>query len=501
MKRVNLGALLACLGVLLFVMFAAYFAGAASTASAESQRRSVLWQVRSSRDEALVSKALRMLEQGYFMEIDSEHEKQLIYGALNGMFSELRKDPYKDEFSHFYDPELYDDLQAQTTGEYAGIGILMGSTPDGMYPEVVTVFPNTPAEEQGLEASDVIIQIEGEDTFAMILPAVASKIKGKPGSTVKLKLYRPADAEFYSREITRREVTYSTIAKQELLAGGVGYIKISNFAEETGGDFRNAMEALTAKGMKSLVIDLRDDTGGVLNAAVDVADCFVRDGLIVEIDYRGQADKPFPADPKSEKYSLPIVVLVNANTASASEVLASCLRDYGLAKLVGEKTFGKGVVQEVVPLEKGVVETQAPDGKTYKADKVISAVAITVGKYYTKSRTEIHGTGLAPDIWFDINNRLQNEPELQAFDEKIKAKRNELISIRAQEMRYVRSNDAEKGKAVDVAAKLGRGESVPDAPQVKPKEEDHSGLLGSVAPRSESPAGKEQGKPAQGGGK
>jgi len=495
LKRFNFGILFVSFGVLLLSMSVAYLAGAASSSSAAPQRQGLLSQIDSMRDEALVGKALKMLEQGYFMQIDGPQRKDLIYGALDGMFNELRKPPFKDEFSHFYNPELYDDLQAQTTGEYAGVGILMGQTADGMYPEVVTVFPNTPAEEKGMQQNDIITEIEGADTFGMILPEVATKIKGKPGSVIKLKVFRPSDGEFYDYEVMRREVTYSSIAKKELLDNNVGYIKISNFAEETGPDFRKAMEELTGKGMKSLVIDLRDNTGGLLNAAADIANCFVESGMIVEIDYRNEGDKPLYADPKAKKYSLPIVMLINANTASASEVLTSCLRDYGLAKVIGEKSFGKGVVQEVVPLEKGEVEVTAPDGKKYKDNKVISAVAITVGKYYTKDHKEIHGVGIDPDIWYDINNQLVEDTQLKSFDNRIRAKREELIAIRAEELRYLRSKDAEKTRAVSIAQKLLAGEVVPDVPQLKAAEEPHSPVISSGA--TDSP----KGKPNAAGGK
>lgn len=491
MKRVNFGILLVSLGVLLLSMSVAYLAGAASSSVAAPKRQGLLSQLSTIRDEALVGKALKLLEQGYFMQIDATQRKDLIYGALDGMFNELRKPPFKDEFSHFYNPELYDDLQAQTTGEYAGVGILMGQTADGMYPEVVTVFPNTPAEEQGMQQNDIITEIEGADTFNMILPEVATKIKGKPATTVKIKVFRPADGEFYSLEVVRREVTYSSIAKKELLDNKVGYIKISNFAEETGADFRKAMEELTAKGMKSLVLDLRDNTGGLLDAASQVANCFVPSGMIVEIEYRAAGNKPPTqyADPKSEKFSLPIVVLINANTASASEVLTSCLRDYGLAKVIGEKSFGKGVVQEVVPLEKAEVEVTAPDGKKYKDNKVISAVAVTVGKYYTKDHKEIHGVGIEPDIWYDINNQLAEDAKLKSFDTRIRAKRDELIAIRAEELRYLRSNDNEKSRAVSIVKKLLAGEIVPDVPQLKAKEEPHSPVVSSGG-ASDAPQGK-----------
>jgi carboxyl-terminal processing protease len=478
LKRVNVGILFVSLGVLLLSMSVAYLAGAASSSSATPQHQGLITQINTVRDEALVGKALKMLEQGYFMPIDGKERKDLIYGALDGMFNELRKPPFKDEFSHFYNPELYSDLQAQTTGEYAGVGILMGQTADGMYPEVVTVFPNTPAEEQGMQQNDIITEIDGADTFGMILPEVATKIKGKSDTAVKIKVFRPADGDFYNYEVKRREVTYSSIAKKELLENKVGYIKISNFAEETGADFRKAMEELSAKGMKSLVIDLRDNTGGLLDAATEVANCFVPSGMIVEVDYRTEGPKPPPqlADPQLKKFSLPIVMLINANTASASEVLTSCLRDYGLAKVVGEKSFGKGVVQEVVPLEK-------------ENNKVLSAVAITVGKYYTKGHKEIHGVGINPDIWYDINNQLAEDPQMKSFDSRIRAKRDELIAIRAEELRYMRSNDAEKKRAVSIVQKLLAGEVVPDVPELKAKEEPHSPVLSSGG-ASGSPHGK-----------
>lgn len=494
LKRINLSVWLVAFGVLLLSMSLAYLAGAASANGGTQASKGMLSQITTARDDALVGRALRMLEQGYFMEIKPEQRKQLIYGALNGMFSELRKDPYKDEFSHFYDPELYNDLQAQTTGEYAGVGVLMGVTADGMYPEVVTVFPNTPAEEVDVQPNDIITEIDGVDTFGLILPEVATKIKGKPGTTVKMKFFRPADGEFYDKDLVRREVAYSSIAKQELLPDAVGYVKISNFAEETGADFRKAMDELTAKGMTSLVLDLRDNTGGLLTAAAEIADCFVEGGLIVEIDYRNEGDKPLYADPKTKKYKLPLVVLINANTASASEVLTSCLRDFGLAKVIGEKSFGKGVVQEVVPLEKSVVDVTAPDGKVYKDNKIVSAVAITVGKYYTKDHKEIHGVGIEPDIWYDFNNRLQEDAKLKSFDDQIRAKRDELIAIRAEELRYMRSSDADKQRAADIAKKLQRGENIPNVPQLKPEEEEHSPLVSSggqvpVAPKKDAGAG------------
>lgn len=504
MRKVNLAVLLAFLGILLVFTCGAYLVGVASAAGSGLSSSSLLADLRSSRDESLVSKAMRMLESQYYMEISPEQHKQVVYGALEGMFSPLRQPPFNDQFSHFYGPELYKDLEAQTTGEYVGIGVLMGPSADGMYPEVEVVFDNTPAAEQGLEVHDIISEVEGEDTFRMMLPEVATKIKGKPGTRVKLKIFRPADGEFRSYEIERRDVQYSSVSKAEMLDGGVGFIQLANFSENTAADFRAAMEKLSGQGMRSLVIDLRNNTGGLLDSAVAVADCFIAKGPIVEVDLRGYQPDVRMADTTSKKYSLPIVVLINAGTASASEVLTGCLQDYAkdqvvVAKIVGEKSYGKGVVQQVEPLERATV-VEPSDGQIKKTEKVISALAITIGKYFTPNHQDIHGKGINPDIWYDVNTRLAQDPKLKSFDDRLKAKRDEMNAIRTELNQYLRANDAEKHRAWEVAAKLARGEDVPNVAQVKPAEEEHSPML-SAAPEGGSPGGVGSGGGGAGTGK
>jgi carboxyl-terminal processing protease len=473
LKRLNLATFLVFIAITLIFMCFAYFAGFAMAGTGGEStlglRDEIRQQLSRIRKDSLLNKAMRLLDSHYYMEISDTDKIALQYAALRGMMNELREPPFNDSFSHFYDPELYSDLEAQTTGEYAGIGVLMGLTSDGFYPEIVVVFPNTPAEEIGLQEQDVITAVDGEETFGLILPEVATRIKGEPGSIVKLSIYRPADNDITDFEIERREVEISSIPEVEMHDGGVGYIKISNFAETTGADFRNAMDELMAQGMTSLVIDLNNNSGGLLSAAVDVADCFVKEGLIVEVVYRDdvmQSEK-MEAEPSSEKYELPIVVLINEGTASASEVLTGALRDHGLARIIGEQSFGKGVVQSVTPLETEWVEVESANGKVYKEEQIKSALAITIGKYFTPEHYDIHDVGIEPDIWYEIQNMLAEDPHLRDLQAQMEAKRDELNELRREVQDYLRANEMEKRYALDIAYRLGQGEEVEDVPQLE----------------------------------
>lgn len=456
--------------VLLLVAVASLFLGMKLARSSDgSSTSSVLDKIRGMQNPNLVKKAFDLLDRDYYTELDAETKQQMEYAAVSGMLSVLRQEPYNDEFTNFYNPDLYQDLNAQTTGEYAGIGILMGLSADGHYPEIVTVFPNTPAEESGLMSNDVIAEIEGEDCFDMILPEVASKIKGPEGSSVNIKIFRAGEPDFMDFEIERRTVEYSSIAASEMYDGGVGYIKISNFAEETGPDFRSKMEEFEAQGLESLIIDLRDNTGGVLTAARDVADCFVEEGMIVEVETRnGQDNASLSADPTTKKYDVPLVVLINDGTASASEILTQALLDYDKATVVGQQSYGKGVVQAVIPMD-------------YDENRdVHSALAVVIGKYYTPSHTEIHKEGIKPNIWYDVNNQLQDDPYLKDLDERIIAKGKEIQELRTELTRYVRANDALLSKGESVARLLAQGKVVPDEPKLEPEEDMEGHLTADV---------------------
>jgi C-terminal processing protease CtpA/Prc len=209
----------------------------------------------------------------------------------------------------------------------------------------------------------------------------------------------------------------------------------------------------------------------------------VAKGPIVEVDYRNPDDpahpRPvvLPADPDSKKYKLPVVMLVNGSSASASEVLTAALRDYGVATVVGEKTFGKGVVQQVTPMETAVQDEPDGHGGTKKVEEPIDALAITVGKYYTPHREEIHKIGITPDVYYDIQNQLKDDPKLQDLQKKIEAKADELRQLRAEANTYLRANDAQKDRAEEVAKELAAGKQVDKVAQIKPPQDDHSAML------------------------
>lgn len=488
MRKANLAGIIAGLAILVIFVWAAYIAGAASASTGSAYGTDkLLAQIRGQQKPDLVNRALSMLKNDYFMLIDEEQEQHLLYGAISGMTNVLRQEPFKDDFSHFYDPELYKDLQAQTTGEYAGVGILMGSTADGLYPEIVTVFPETPAAEAGIEPDDIITEVAGEDTFGMILPEVATRIKGEPGSSVDLTLYRPAEGEYYDLTVERRDVQFSSVSDVEMLEGGTGFVRISSFAEDTAADFRAAVEQLLDTGMQALVIDLRNNSGGLYPAAIDVANCFVLEGLIVEVMMRNDETQPVYADPDARKYELPLVVLINANSASASEILVGALQDHGLAKVIGERSYGKGVIQAVNPMEAEWVEKFNDEGRSYREEQVKSALALTIGKYYTPLHNDIHGVGIEPDVWHELANRLAEEPELKALETQIREQTDELRQLRAQFYRYIRDNDATRDLAIEIAGQLGRGMEVADVPQVELPLEEHAPLV-SVPPSSQSPS-------------
>ena len=451
--------------------WAAYIAGVASASEGTRSPVQALAQMRETDEQKLMRTALQMLEAEYFMEIGDEDKEKLVYGAIEGMTSALRMPPFEDDFSHFYDPELYQDLEAQTTGEYAGVGILMGLTADGLYPQIINVFPETPASGAGIEPDDIIVEIDEEEAFGMILPEVATRIKGPVGTEVKLKVFRPAESEYRDFEMVRNNVQFSSVTDATMLADNVGYLQINSFAEQTAADFVSEVNQLLEQGMEGLVMDLRNNSGGLFPAALDMANLFLEDGdVIVEVVTRGEESQVLKADNKVEKYQFPLIVIMNANSASSSEILVGALKDHGIAKVIGERSYGKGVIQAVEPMETEWIEAEK-DGKKYKQEVIKSALAITIGKYLTPNGNDIHRIGIEPNIWFDINNRLEEDPALAEMEEEIQAELEKLRELRARYFRYLRDNDATRDRALDVMDQLLQGLSVADVPQLVMEEE------------------------------
>lgn len=297
---------------------------------------------------------------------------QLITGAVKGMVASLQ-DPY----SAFLEPREYRSIEQHISGSYGGVGLLIGLDEEKRL-IVVSPFKGTPAHRAGIQAGDIILRIEQEDTAGMELERAASMMQGKPGTKVNLTVGRKGEKERREITITREIIEIPTV-EGKMLEGfpGIGYINLTTFNEHTGRDVGTLLDEMRQAGLKGVILDLRNNPGGYLGAAVQVADYFVAEGPIVHIAGRFRSHQ-HKADDKA--LGLPLVVLTNSGSASASEILAGAIKDSGVGVIVGEKTFGKGLVQTLFRMEGG------------------AAVKLTTDKYLTPARHDIDKKGIEPDV-------------------------------------------------------------------------------------------------------
>lgn len=293
-------------------------------------------------------------------------------GVYRGVLSAVG-DPY----TCYYSEEELNELMEQTSGIYYGIGAYVSLDASGLYPMITAPIAGSPAEEADLRPGDIIYEINGESTYGKNLDSAVAMIKGKEGTEVELTIVRSTETDYLHVTLVRRLVEAPTVT-YEMLEDGMAYIQISEFSDVTVPQFADALATARGSDMKGLIIDLRSNPGGSLTAVVDVARMLLPEGLVVYTeDKYGNRDE-YKCDGKKE-FDKPLVVLVDGNSASASEVLAGAIKDYELGVLVGTKTFGKGIVQKVYSLNDG------------------SAVKMTVSSYYSPKGTNIHGTGIEPD--------------------------------------------------------------------------------------------------------
>ena len=367
-KRFTYGLLLLGLGFNLFVGTQIYLS-TAHGADREDPYDSI----------KLFTRVLEMVRKDY---VDGEKlsYQTLVYGALRGMLNTL------DPHSEFMEPRKFDDLKHDTEGEFGGLGVII-SLKDN-YLTVVTPMDDTPGARAGILPGDRIVKIDGKNTEKLTLPDGVQRLRGEKGTSVKLTIFRPATGETKDYELTRDVIkvpsTKDINGKQEypLSANKVGHISLSGFGEKTGDELERALKTLEGQGAESLIIDLRDNPGGLLDQAVAVCEKFLPRGqLIVSTEGRASSQRhEYPASGRNQHPHLPIVLLVNGGSASASEIVAGCLQDLKRAVVLGEQTFGKGSVQSILPM---------PDG---------SALRLTTAKYYTPSHKVIHEKGITPDI-------------------------------------------------------------------------------------------------------
>lgn len=347
-------------------------------------------------DYDLVQK-LQSLEQiihRYYYKDDLTAE-QLSDGIYKGLLDSLG-DPY----SEYYTPEELADLIESTEGVYYGIGAYVSLDTDRNLPKISSVIEGTPAEEAGLRDNDILYKVDGTSTYGLSLNETVALIKGEEFTDVLLTIIR--DGKEMEVTVTRRKVETPTV-KHEMLEDGMGFLQIVEFDDVTVSQFRDAMTDLRAQEMKGLILDLRANPGGSLDAVVDIAEMLLPEGMIVYTEDKYGNRREYTCD-GSQQLEMPLVVLIDMNSASASEILAGAIKDYGIGTLVGTTSFGKGIVQQILPFSDG------------------SAIKVTVSSYYTPKGYNIHGIGIKPDveIAFDGETYYSNEEHYDNQLEKAK---------------------------------------------------------------------------------
>lgn len=344
--------------------------------------------------------ALRFIETQYVRDVDYTN---LIDGAISGMVKTL-----DDPHSIYLDPKMYELMRSHTEGSFGGVGIVMGFKDNKI--TVISVMEGTPSEAAGIKTGDEIIAVDGTPTNEIEPEEVVLHIRGEIGTDVTLKIRR-AGEEDKDYVVRRATIQVHTVAGQMLPdTDGIGYIRIASFSEHTADEFKDAYRALEKDGVKGMIIDLRENPGGLVTSCVAIANMVVPKGPVVSVVQKDGRREEYKSDLSEEKY--PLVVLIDGNSASASEILAGALQDTGAATIVGETSYGKGSVQVILPL--------------YDDD----ALKLTIAKYYTPSGRSIDGTGIEPDV--------RVEPQVDG----------------AQDVQLLKAIDVMKGKLAGIGANV-----------------------------------------------
>lgn len=309
------------------------------------------------------------LLQNYYVE-DVEIDT-LLQGAIEGMLNKV------DRYSYYMSADEYDEMQTEYEGEYGGIGIVITTRDNKL--TIVSPIKNTPGEEADLRAGDIITAIDGRETSDMSQMKAVDMMRGEPDTEVVLTIQR-GDEEPFDVEITREDIEVPYV-ESEMKTEDIGYISLAQFIEEVGPKLQTAVEDLKEQGAKGIILDLRNNPGGLLNEAVDVSSVFLDEGEVVSIRQKDEEERVLNVNKEIKADAeIPLVILINKGSASASEIVAGAMQDYDRAKILGTTSFGKGVVQSVIPLKDG------------------SAVSLTTARYYTPDGDYINEKGIEPDV-------------------------------------------------------------------------------------------------------
>lgn len=334
----------------------------------------------------LFSMVINKVLKGY---VDEVTPKTLIYGALKGMLSGL------DPHSQFMDPESYKEMKVDTEGQFGGLGIEISMQENIL--TVISPIAGTPADKAGIKPLDKIIKIDGKSTKNLTLNDAVKTLRGKPGSKVTLTILRQDVNELLDITVTRDIIKIQSVKDAQMVADKIGYVKLTQFQDKTSDELMKALKELDKKGMKALILDMRNNPGGLLNEAVAVSEIFLGDGKLVvstkgripnqNKEYRSSGPAPYP--------DIVLAVLINKGSASGSEIVAGAIKDWRRGILIGTTSFGKGSVQSVLPLQDG------------------SALRLTTARYYTPSGVSIHDIGVKPDIEIEFQKPEESPKDVK----------------------------------------------------------------------------------------
>lgn len=330
-----------------------------------------------------------VVNQYYLDEIDQEEVESWMYkGLIAGL---------GDTYAAYYTKEELEKTTEASSGSYNGIGAVLTQDRTTGLITIVRCYEGTPSAESGLLPGDVVYSVNDTQVTDMDLTEVVSMIKTEPGETVKIEVAREGENDYLSFDVARAPIEVPTV-NAEMLEGNIGYIEITEFDTVTEQQFKQALSDLESQGMEKLIIDLRNNPGGVLSTVCNMLEQILPEGLIVYTEDKEGNRTEYKSDGKNE-FTKPLAVLVNGNSASASEIFAGAVKDYGIGVLVGTKTFGKGIVQRIVNLNDG------------------TAVKLTVSKYYTPNGNDIHKVGIEPDVEVELDESLKQQVTIEKSED------------------------------------------------------------------------------------
>ncbi len=424
---------------------------------------------------AVFHDVITMVSEEYLHKEDVTHE-DILFGASSGAVNALG-DPY----SRFVQPPDQQVLTEEIEGEYAGIGVRIfdqtGVLPyyamdceisNGIDPEdasflretrgviIVQVFETGPAFTAGLEANDVIICVEENNLRGGTSQDAANLIKGPVGTEIEISIWRPALQQELSMMVERQTVLVPTVGATEMLSDNIGYVRLDEFNNQSSREVTEAFNSLLMEGMEGLIFDLRNNTGGVMTAAVEISDLFIADGTLVIYEDNEGGRIVFTSQDHGDAIGIPVIVLVNGSSASSSEIVAGAIKDSRTGILVGTNTFGKGVVQNVYPLRDG------------------SGLVLTTGRYLTPGENEITREGIEPDILSDLDpERLRAiDPQVEVYLNRMDELVAEVVTLREQIYTYQQENDFQQAHAIEL---MDDWLETGLAPQSEETEEDPDG--------------------------